>query len=130
VHKAVVAHFEIAAKDAESLKRFYASLFGRRIRTQDGGARNAYVIDPNGDGIEDAISYADLGGVRIVVAVDDVRENLCYAEELGGRIIDLPHEIMSAGRPVTIASFADPEGNRVGLSNGFQQFESARQMTA
>jgi predicted enzyme related to lactoylglutathione lyase len=34
--KAVVAHFEIAAKDPESLKRFYASLFGWRIRIQDG----------------------------------------------------------------------------------------------
>src|SRR5713226_5164766 len=120
MHKAVVAHFEIAAKDPESLKRFYASLFGWRIRTQDGGGRNAYVIDPNGDGIEGAISYADPGGVRIVVAVDDVLETLCYAEELGGRIIELPHEMTCAGTKLTVASFADPEGNCVGLSNGVQ----------
>jgi len=61
------------------------------------------VIDLNGGGNEGAISYADLGGVRIVVAVDDVVENLCYAEVLGGRIIELPHEIMSAAPRVTVA---------------------------
>jgi len=74
--------------------------------------------------------YADQGGVHIVIAVDDVLENNCYAEELGGRIIDLPHEIMSAGRRMTVASFADPEGNRVGLSSGVQELAAARQSPA
>jgi len=121
MHKAVVAHFELAAKDPESLKRFYASLFGWRMRTQDAGGCTVYVIDPNGDGIEGTITPADPGGVRIFVAVDDVLENLYYAEELGGRIIERPHEIACAGGRATVASFADPEGNCVGLSNGFQR---------
>jgi predicted enzyme related to lactoylglutathione lyase len=61
------------------------------------------------------------------VEVDDVLENLSYAEELGGRIIEPPHEIMSGGRGVTVALFADPVGNRLGLSNGFDRSSSLRQ---
>jgi hypothetical protein len=101
VHKAVVAQFEIASKNQAVLRRFYAGLFGRQ------------------SGLDAAIRGADHGGVSFYVEVDDVLENLSYAEELGGRIVELPHEIMSGGRPVTIAAFADPEGNRIGLSNGF-----------
>jgi hypothetical protein len=66
----------------------------------------------------------------LIVEVDDVLENVCYAEELGGRIIELPHGIISAGRRVTVASFADPEGNRVGLSNGSQKLASAPDVAA
>ena len=130
MQKAVVARFEIAANDPEVLKRFYAGLFGWPIRTRDTGAWTAFVIEPNGAGIEGAINHAEQGGVRFIVEVDDVLENLCYAEELGGRVIELPHETIIAGRRVTVASFADPEGNRVGLSNGLEQFTSAREMPA
>jgi hypothetical protein len=34
---------------------------------------------------------------RAIVAHADL-ENLCYAEELGGRIIELPHETVSDGQ--------------------------------
>ena len=56
--------------------------------------------------------------------VDDVLEHVCYAEELCGHIIELPHEIMVDGRCVTIAAFADPEGNRLGLSSGIDRRRS------
>ncbi len=118
MHRAIVAHFEIAGKDGEGLKRFYGSLFGWRIRSEPCGAQVAYWIDPNSAGIQSAIRGATHNGVIPYVEVDDVLENLCYAEELGGRIIELPHEIMSGGRGVTVALFADPEGNRLGLFNG------------
>jgi predicted enzyme related to lactoylglutathione lyase len=80
--------------------------------------------------MEGVINHAEQGGVRFFVEVDDVLENLCYAEELGGHVIELPHETTIAGRRVTVASFADPEGNRVGLSNGVTEFALAREMLA
>ena len=124
MHKATVAHFEIGATDSESLKRFYASLFGWRISSEQGGAHSAHCIDPNGPGIEAVISQVGHRGMVPCVEVDDVLENLCYAEELGGRIIELPHEIVSGGRCVTVALFADPEGNQMGLSSGFDRTSS------
>jgi RNA polymerase sigma-70 factor (ECF subfamily) len=56
MNKAIVAQLEIRGKDEEALKRFYASLFGWRIRSDDCGAHVAYCIDPSGAGIEGAIS--------------------------------------------------------------------------
>src|SRR5262252_6968602 len=111
MHKAVVAHFELAAKDPESLKRFYASLFGWRMRTQDAGGCTVYVIDPNGDGIEGTITPADPGGVRIFVAVVVVLENVYYAEELDGRMSERPHDIACAAGRATVDAFADPQVN-------------------
>jgi len=124
MHRAILAHVEIAGKDGESLKQFYGSLFGWRIRSEPRGEQVAFWIDPNGTGIQSATRGATHHGVIPYVEVDDVLENLCYAEELGGRIIDLPHEIMSDGRRATVALFADPEGNHLGLSKGFERRQS------
>jgi predicted enzyme related to lactoylglutathione lyase len=75
--------------------------------------------DSNGmRGVISGRAEGNSDGVKLIVEVDDVIENLCYAEELGGRIIDPPHEVVSSGQRETVALFADPEGNRVGLSNG------------
>lgn len=41
MHKATVEHFEIGARNSESLERFYASLFGWRITSEQGGAHRA-----------------------------------------------------------------------------------------
>ena|SRR5262252_1285534 len=121
MHRAIVAHLEIAGKGGEALKRFYDSLFGWWIRSEPCGEQVAYWIDPNAAGIQSAIRGATHNGVIPYVEVDDVLENLCYAEELGGGIIELPHEIVFDGRRPTVALFADPEGNHLGLSNGFDR---------
>lgn len=129
MHKATVANFEIGARDSESLKRFYASLFGWRISREVGSANVAHCIEPGSPGITTFISEGH-SGVIPFVEVDDVFENLCYAEELGGRIIELPHEIVSGGLCVMVALFADPEGNHLGLSRGWQKLVSAREQPA
>jgi uncharacterized protein len=121
MHKAFVAQFEIAAMDPDALRRFYALLFGWRFSPDWAEARQSSVMTADSNGMRCVISGRGEGnsdGVKLIVEVDDVIENLCYAEELGGRIIDPPHEVVSGGRRETVASFADPEGNRVGLSNG------------
>jgi len=71
--------------------------------------------------MQSAICGATQNGVTPDEEVDDVLENLCYAEELGGRIVEPPHQIVSGGRGATVALFADPEGNRLGLFNGFER---------
>jgi predicted enzyme related to lactoylglutathione lyase len=96
-------------------------LFGWRLSADGVEARNLSVMTADSNGIGGVISSAGdvrSGGVKLIVAVDDVSENLYYAEELGGKIIDPPHEVTSAGGRATVASFADPEGNRVELSSG------------
>jgi predicted enzyme related to lactoylglutathione lyase len=133
MHKALVAQVEIVAMDPDVLRHFYALLFGWRFSPDEGEPRNSFVSTADSNGVGGAITRAgdsDSRGLRLIVEVDDVFENLCYADELGGRIIDPPHEVMSAGRRVTVASFVDPEGNRVGLSNGLQNLASARQLPA
>ena len=133
MHTAVVSQFEISAMDPDGLRRFYALLFGWRFSADGPEPRKLSVMTADSDVIGGAITRTcdgNSGGVRMIVEVDDVLENVCYAEELGGRIIELPHEIISAGRRVTVASFADPEGNRVGLSNGSQRLASARELPA
>ena len=127
MHKAFVAQFDIAARDTGVLTRFYALLFGWRLNADGADDRRLFVLTADGNGIGGSISGVSdgkSGGVQLIVEVEDVLEHVCYAEELGGRIIELPHEIIAAGQRVTVASFADPEGNRVGLSNRLQQFAS------
>ena len=121
MHTAIVSQFEIAALEPDALTRFYALLFGWRLGTDDAEDRKFFVVPAERNGIGGSVKTAaqvKSGGLRVIVEVDDVLEHVCYAEELGGRIIELPHEITSGGRRVTVASFADPEGNRVGLSKG------------
>jgi predicted enzyme related to lactoylglutathione lyase len=99
-------------------------LFGWRLNAEGTENRKSLVMTAHGDGIGGVIGRAgDVkpSGVELTVEVDGVFENLNYAEELGGKIIELPHEIMSAGRRVTVASFVDPEGNGVRLSNTSQK---------
>jgi predicted enzyme related to lactoylglutathione lyase len=121
MHRAVVAHLEIAGNHGQGLKRFYASLFGWRIQDEHCAAHVAYWIDADSAGIHSTINSPDHSGIIPYIDVDDVLENLCYAEELGGRILEPPREITCGGRAVTVALFVDPAGNRVGLSNGFDR---------
>ena len=133
MHAAFVAPVEIAARNPEVLGRFYALLFGWRFSAVDHAPGDLSVITAESNGVATVITSAGdgaAGGVRLTVEVNDVFENLCYAEELGGRIIDPPHEIASGGRRLTVASFVDPEGNHVSLSSRSQTPTSASALAA
>jgi predicted enzyme related to lactoylglutathione lyase len=93
MHKAYVAQFDIAARDPDVLRRFYALLFGWWLSPDQDEARELSVTTPHSGGIEGVMSSAgdgESGGLRLIVEVEDVLENVCYAEELGGRIVELP----------------------------------------
>jgi hypothetical protein len=115
-----VVHFEIVGKDATALKKFYKNAFDWQIGESGAGAgaQNYAMVKPNGGiGIDGGIG--DMGGyegseghVTFYVGVTDINAALKKVEELGGRRIFGPDLV--PGGP-TIALFADPEDNTVGL---------------
>lgn len=109
-----VVHFEIIGTDAPKLQKFYADLFDWKV---DADNEFQYgTVEPGGDGGINGGIGGDMGGgkrVTVYVAVNDLQAYLDKAEELGGTTLMPPSEIMEG---VTIAMFADPEGNITGLA--------------
>ena len=114
---APVVHFEVQAREPERLQRFYADLFDWKV---DADNPMGYGIVDTGaeEGIGGGIGPAGggEGGVTWYAQVEDLDAYLRRAEELGGQIV-LPATEVPGGQ-VTLAMFADPEGNMVGLGKG------------
>ena len=111
-----VIHFEVTGKDGKKLQKFYGEVFGWNIDTNNPGG---YGMVRDGDkgltgGIGDAQGGGE-GGVTWYVHTDDPKGTLARVEKLGGKTIMPPMDV--EGGP-TIAMFADPEGNTIGLMKG------------
>ena len=109
-----IVHWEIQAKNAPKLHKFYSQLFGWKI-----DANNEYkygVVPPAGKGsIGGGIGPAGHKPfVTVYAQVDDIKSYLAKVEKLGGKTI-MPRTEMSM---VTLAMFTDPEGNAFGLVEG------------
>ena len=110
-----VVHWEITARDANKAQEFYASLFGWNIASDNPVSYGFVDTQTESVGINGGIPEAGEGEdtrVILYVEVDDLQAYLDRAESLGGRTIMPPTEIPGI---VTIALFADPEGNTTGL---------------
>ncbi|MCX6022261.1 MAG: VOC family protein [Chloroflexi bacterium] len=110
-----VMHWEISAEDPKKIQEFYGSLFDWQI-----DANNPYnygLVDTKAEGINGGIGGTEGGGKRITfyVQVDDLQAYLDKAVGLGAQVLMPPTEIPGA---VTMALFADPEGNVTGLIKG------------
>ena len=109
-----VVHWEITARDAKKMEEFYANLFGWHVESDN--PMNYGFVDTHTDtGINGGIPQAQEGDqprVILYVEVDDLQAYLDRAEELGGRTLMPPTEIPGI---VTIAMFADPEGQHDGV---------------
>lgn len=107
-----VMSFEIAGKDPEALRRFYGGAFGWRMGTVRSSYAMAY--PDAGRGIDGVISPAQGGAGRAIFYIEtgDLDAALKKIEELGGKRITGPVDVPSGP---SIALFADPEGNVVGL---------------
>ena len=70
-----------------------------------------------GEGINGGIGPVNEGPNRVTfyVQVDDLQAYLNQAARLGGKMVMPPTEIPNV---VTLAMFADPEGNVIGLIKG------------
>ena len=94
-----VVHWEIAAKDAAKLQRFYSTLFAwdvcfRNPANDDGDASPDYgLVESVGEGINGGIFQAD-GEVpphlTFYVQIDDIKAYLEKAERLGGKTVTPP----------------------------------------
>lgn len=110
-----VIHWEIGARDAAELRRFYAALFDWDITGDaeyglvspvDGGIGGG--ILQTGQGIPSYVTFY----VGVGVGVDDLESVLARAAELGGTALVTPTPIPGIG---AFAMFSDPEGNVIGL---------------
>ena len=111
-----VVHFEVNAKDGKAMSEFYKDLFEWEIDSNN--PINYGMVAPGEGGIGGGIGQVDGGEgswVTFYVAVPDLQASLDKAIELGGSIVMPVTEIPDI---VTIAIFADPEGNRIGLVKG------------
>lgn len=110
-----VVHFEIAAQDPKRAQDFYSTLFDWKVDANN--PWNYGLIDTRAEGINGGIGPSENGSTRvsIYIQVNDLQEYLDKAETLGGKTLMPPTEIPGA---VTMALFADPEGNTVGLVKG------------
>src|SRR5438105_9627812 len=108
-----VIHFEVVGKDAAALQRFYSSVFGWKMNTDNPTGYG--MVEGEDHSIGGGIGAAADGGsghVTFYVQTDDAQGTLRKVEELGGRVL-MPLTEVAPG--TTIALFTDPEGRGVGL---------------
>jgi hypothetical protein len=108
-----VVHFEVVGKDGPKIQGFYSSLFGWTVDANN--PMNYGMVAAGEGGIGGGISGGDAPSVCFYVQVDDLQKSLDQAVGLGGKVIMPVTEIPGM---VTLAQFADPEGNVIGLVKG------------
>lgn len=116
---AAVTHFEINARDARRQQEFYGTLFDWKIDTNNPlqyGMVDTGLKIGIGGGVGQASDQTP-ACVTFYVQVEDVQAYLDRALRLGGKVILPFTEIPNM---VTLAMFADPEGNVIGLVKGPQ----------
>lgn len=105
-----LVHWEIQARDAENLRRFYGEMFNWPI------GEGPIMSIPAGVGAESGpaghIMQGDHPGVSLYIQVLDLAASIEKAKSLGGQALMAPIDI--PGGP-TVAKIADPEGNAIGL---------------
>jgi predicted enzyme related to lactoylglutathione lyase len=111
-----VVWFEVMGKDADKLQGFYGELFGWKMKI-DNPMKYGVVTTGSDKGIPGGVGQQEPGGkpyVTFYVETSDLAATLARAEKLGGRTILPPTELPN----VTLAMFADPEGQVIGLVKG------------
>ncbi len=106
-----VVHWELFAKDAPALGRFYAELFGWHLEPMP--EIDYVLIDTSaGAGINGGIATVPDGSRRplFYVEVDDLQPALDSIQAAGGTV-----KLAPITEVVTFAQFADPEGTVVGV---------------
>ncbi|MEO8540130.1 MAG: VOC family protein [bacterium] len=106
-----VVHWEIQARDAETMSNFYSKMFNWQI----GAEGRVRQISP-GIGAPEPITGHILespeSGFSLYVQVLDIGATLAKAKDLGGEV--LREAFQPAGQP-TLAWIKDPEGNKLVL---------------
>jgi predicted enzyme related to lactoylglutathione lyase len=109
-----VVHFEVVGTDVQKLAQFYGQLFGWNVDANN-PMNYGMVEAQGGEGIGGGIGQGERPSVTFYVQVPDPQAALDQAVKLGGRVVQPVTEIPGV---VTMAQFADPEGNIVGVVKG------------
>lgn len=110
-----VVHFEVTGRDVGKLHGFYGELFDWKTQAVPG--MEYVLVEKEGDGIAGGIGPTPEGGEGIVtfyVQAEDPQAVLDQAERLGGTVV----KEVDVMPQVTLAMFADPEGNVIGVVKG------------
>ncbi|MFN2519841.1 MAG: VOC family protein [Candidatus Limnocylindria bacterium] len=110
-----ITWFEIIGRDGIKLRDFYSNVFGWKMGPPAAEFGNYSTVEAEPTGIGGGIGEGgDQGGNRttIYVEVDDLEAYLDKVTKAGGKTV-MP--VMNVMEGVTIAMFADPDGNVVGL---------------
>ena len=112
-----IVHFEIMGKDAIRLQRFYAQLFGWKVGEAMPDMGFYGLVDGGSSGLAGGIGQEPGGSTRVTVYVQvpDLQAALDQAVAMGGNVVMPPTEIPGL---VSMAHFADPDGNVIGLVKG------------
>ena len=112
-----IVHFEIMGKDAIRLQKFYAQLFGWKVGEAMPDMGFYGLVDGDSSGLAGGIGQEPGGSTRVTVYVQvpDLQAALDQAVAMGANIVMPPTEIPGV---VSMAQFADPDGNVIGLVKG------------
>jgi len=108
-----VTWFEVLAKDGDTLRQFYKTLFGWKIDANN-PTKYGLVDTGGGRGIPGGIGQATpatRSWVTFYVETPDITASLAEAERLGGKTL-MPRTVTP---DVTVGIFEDPEGHAIGL---------------
>jgi hypothetical protein len=112
---AAITHVEIQSRQQTKLVDFYSKLFGWHMDTNN--PMGYAMIDTHaGKGVGGGINQNENGQnfITFYVETDDLEGTLKKAQGLGAKTLLEPTQT----GPVTVAMFADPEGNVIGLAKG------------
>lgn len=111
-----VVHWEYNTPNPQVTQKFVADLFGWTINVVPLDPQYSYglVLTNAGRGADGAIHYQEQSprGVTLYVEVDDPQAYLDKAVKLGGKVL-MP--VTTIPNMVTLAVFADPQGNVWGI---------------
>ncbi len=104
-----VVHFEIKGPDKARLQDFYRNAFGWSVNAEN--PMGYGMVDAQGEGIGGGVD-GDAPGVTVYIQVDDPAAYLEKVKTLGGKVV---MDVTEIPNMVTMAQFADPAGNVIGL---------------
>lgn len=105
-----IVHWEITGGDGKQLQQFYGEIFEWQV---DANNPMSYGLAETGGPVNGGIGPGvGCNRVTFYIEVDDPDSYLAKIEQSGGRVVMPTTEIPGF---VTIAQFADPEGNVIGL---------------
>lgn len=104
-----LAYLQLPATDIGAAATFYGAVFGWSVEPPQPGFESPGLI---GQWVDDRPPAAD-GGPLLWISVDDIDDALRLIEENGGAVVEPP---TPDGPTRTLATIADPAGNRIGLA--------------